>query len=134
MSREEAPRPARPLVLLEPFNGKTDYCIWIDHFENVAAVNAWDENAKLQWRKVRLTGQAQTALKRLPEATRRSYEDTLAALKKRFEPESKRKLYAAEFQTRRKGKMETWADFAEDLRWLADRAHSDLILLRTFGG
>lgn len=126
MSREEAPRPARPLVLPEPFNGETDYCDWIDHFENVAAVNAWDENAKLQWLKVRLTGRAQTALKRLPEATRRSYENTLAALKKRFEPESKRELYAAEFQTRRKGKTETWADFAEDLRRLADRAHSDL--------
>lgn len=126
MSREEAPRPARPLVLPEPFNGETDYCDWIDHFENVAAVNSWDENAKLQWLKVRLTGRAQTALKRLPEATRRSYENTLAALKKRFEPESKRELYAAEFQTRRKGKTETWADFAEDLRRLADRAHSDL--------
>lgn len=41
-------------------------------------------------------------------------------------PESKRELYAAEFQTRRKGKTESWADFAEDLRRLADRAHSDL--------
>ena len=50
----------------------------------------------------------------------------MAALKKRFEPESKRELYAAEFQTRRKGKTESWADFAEDLRRLADRTHSDL--------
>ena len=126
MSRDEAPRPARPLVLPESFNGETDYCDWIDHFENVAAVNAWDDNAKLQWLKVRLTGRAQTALKRLPDATRRSYNETLAALKKRFEPESKRELYAAEFQTRRKGKTESWADFAEDLRRLADRAHADL--------
>ena len=126
MSRDEAPRPARPLVLPESFNGETDYCDWIDHFENVAAMNAWDDNAKLQWLKVRLTGRAQTALKRLPDATRRSYNETLAALKKRFEPESKRELYAAEFQTRRKGKTESWADFAEDLRRLADRAHADL--------
>ena len=66
MSRDEAPRPARPLVLPESFNGETDYCDWIDHFENVAAVHvkAWDDNAKLQWLKVRLTGRAQTALKR----------------------------------------------------------------------
>ena len=126
MSHDEAPRPARPLVLPESFNGETDYCDWIDHFENVAAVNALDDNAKLQWLKVRLTGRAQTALKRLPDATRRSYNETLAALKKRFEPESKRELYAAEFQTRRKGKTESWADFAEDLRRLADRAHADL--------
>ena len=65
-------------------------------------------------------------MKRLLDATRRSYNETLAALKKRFEPESKRELYAAEFQTRRKGKTESWADFAEDLWRLADRAHADL--------
>lgn len=123
---EDARRPSRPLVLPEPFTGETDYCDWIDHFENVAAVNAWDDDAKLQWLKVRLTGCAQTAFKRLPQATRESYADSLAALKKRFEPESKRELYAAEFQTRRQGKTESWADFTEDLRRLADRAHSDL--------
>ena len=58
--------------------------------------------------------------------TWRSYEDTLPALKKRFKPESKRKLYAAEFQSCRKGKTETWDNFAEDLQRLADRARSDL--------
>ena len=106
MSRDEAPaRPARPLVLPEPFTGETDYCDWIDHFENVAAVNGWDEAAKLQWLRVRLTGKAQTALKRLPEDTRRSYANTLAALKRRFEPDSKRELYIAEFQARRTAKV-----------------------------
>lgn len=82
MSGEDAPRPVRPLVLSEPFTGETDYCDWIDHFENVAVVNGWDKAAKLQWLKVRLTGRAQTALKRLPEATWNSYTDTLAALKR----------------------------------------------------
>ena len=48
------------------------------------------------------------------------------ALKRQFEPESKRKLYIAEFQTRRKGKAESWADLAEDLRKLANRAYNDL--------
>ena len=126
MSRDEAPRPVRPLVLPESFNGETDYCDWIDHFENVAALNAWDESAKLQWLKVRLTGRTQTALKRIPEATRRSYSDTLATLKRRFEPDSKRGSYAAEFQTRRKCKTEGWPDFAEDLQKLADWAYSYL--------
>ena len=126
MSRDEAPRPVRPLVLPESFNGETDYCDWIDHFENVAALNAWDESAKLQWLKVRLTGRAQTALKRIPEATWRSYSDTLAALKRRFEPDSKRELYAVEFQTRRKCKTEGWPDFAEDLQKLADWVYSYL--------
>ena len=52
MSHDEAPRPVRPLVLPELFNGETDYCDWIDHFKNVAALNAWDESTKLQWLKV----------------------------------------------------------------------------------
>ena len=73
MSHNEVPaRPARPLVLPEPFTGETNYCDWIDHFENVIAVNGWDKAAKLQWLRVQLTGRAQTALKQLPEATRGS--------------------------------------------------------------
>ena len=106
--------------------GETDYCDWIDHFEKVATLNAWDESAKLQWLKVRLIGRAQTALKRIPEGIRKSYSDTLAALKRRFEPDSKHELYATEFQTRRKCKTESWPDFAEDLQKLADRAYSYL--------
>ena len=43
MAREEAPRSVKPLILPEPFTGGTDYCDWIENFENVAAVNGWDE-------------------------------------------------------------------------------------------
>ena len=60
MAREKAQRPVTPLVLPEPFTRETDYCDWIEHFENVAAVNGWDEAVRL---KVRLTGRAQTFLK-----------------------------------------------------------------------
>lgn len=45
MSHNEAPtRQVRPLVL---FTGETNYCQWIDHFENVTVVNGWDKAAKL---------------------------------------------------------------------------------------
>ena len=96
MSRDEAPAgPARPLVLPDPFTGETDYCDWIDHFENVAAVNGWDEAAKMQWLRVRLTGRAHRLLLtnclKLPG-------EAMLTLKWRFEPESKRDLYIAEFQ------------------------------------
>ena len=70
---------------------------------------------------VQLINRAQTAFKWIPEATRRNYSDTLAALKRRFQPDSKRELYAAEFQTRRKCKTESWPDFAEDQQKLAHR-------------
>ena len=116
MSNAKVPRPVRPLVL--SFDRETDYCDWIDHFENVAALNAWDESIKLQWLMVRLIGRAQIALKWILEATQRSYSDTLAALKC--------ELCGAEFQMRRKSKTESWPDFAEDLQKLADRTCSHL--------
>ena len=69
MTEEERRPPAvmatRPVVLPQNFSGDTSW-EWESHFQNVAAVNNWTEEDKLKWRKVRLTGRAQTAFKRLP--------------------------------------------------------------------
>ena len=58
---------------------------------------------------VRLTGKAQRAFKRLGDADRADYK-AMKALLECFEPASKRELYVAEFQVRRKKKTEGWAD------------------------
>ena len=113
---------ARPVVLPEPFNGNSSWEQWDYHFQNVAAVNEWDDDDKLKWLKVRLTGRAQIAFQRLPEDTRNDYDEATKALKERFEPKSRKSRYQAELQSRRKKKTESWADFAEDLRHLADKA------------
>ena len=97
---EAVRRNPRPVVLPEPYTGEGDYTQWQDHFESVAAVNRWDDAAKLLWLKVRLTGRAQTALKRLPEATKVLYEAKAEAPTQRFVPASKRELYTVEFQSR----------------------------------
>lgn len=115
----------RPLVLPETFDGSGSWSEWSFHFENVASVNGWDENQKLQWLRVRVTGRAQKALHRLQDAAT-TYEATRDALKARFDPESRQTRYQAEFQTRKKKPGEGWADFADDLRSLADRAYPDL--------
>jgi len=47
-------------------------------------------------------------------------------LHQHFKPDSRRKLYAAEFQLRRKQKGESWADFEDDLSWLVSKAYPDL--------
>ena len=77
-----------------------------------------------QWLKVRLTGRAQTAFQRLPEVNKGSYSLSKEAQQERFDPKSRRELYAVELNTRRKRKAEGWADLAEDvhLRRLADKA------------
>ena len=116
----------KPLVLPETFDGTQDWGEWCFHFENVAAVNGWDAAQKLKWLRVRLTGRAQKALLRLPESSQVDYEATRKGLKARFEPESRQTRYQAQFQTRRKRAGESWADLADDLRTLADRAYPTL--------
>ena len=119
-------RMTRPVVLPETFNGTDNWSEWIFHFENVASVNGWDNTLKLKWLRVRLTGRAQKALQRIPEATAATYEATREALKARFDPETRQMRYQAEFQARRKKATEAWADFADDLKTLADQAYPTL--------
>ena len=96
---ERAANTVRPVVLPETFDGTKNWDDWYLHFENVAAVNGWDDAEKLKWLRVRLTGRAQKALHRLPEASRATYEAALTALKARFEPDSRQARYHAELQS-----------------------------------
>ena len=48
------PAKPRPLVLPETFSGDGCFSDWIEHFENVVAVNSWDDAAKALWLWVRL--------------------------------------------------------------------------------
>ena len=66
---------------------------------------------------------AQTALQRLQDA---DYKNVKKALQERFEPSCRKKRYQAQFQTRKKKKEEGWADFADSLRTLVDKAYPDL--------
>ena len=114
---------ASPLVLPDPFNGEGSWEQWSYHIANVTAVNDWGNEAKLKWLKLRLTGRAQIAFQ---QAVQADYDEAIAALKERFEPASRKHRYQAELQTRRRRKDENWADFAEDLKSLADKAYPEL--------
>ena len=106
----------KPVMLPELFTWEGDFVEWLDHFENVAAINSWGAKRKLLWLNVHLTGRAQTAFKRLPSNVRASYFESVKALIERFEPQSKRELYTTKFQARKRKKAEGWADFAQDLQ------------------
>ena len=116
----------RPVVLPDSFSGETSWDQWIYHIDCVAEVNEWTDAQKVKWLKVRLTGRAQKAFQRLSEEARGDFNQAKKFLRERFEPESKKSRYEAEFQTRRRKKTEAWADFAEDLRTLTDKAHPEL--------
>ena len=116
----------RPLVLPETYSGEGEFREWIVHFENVATINSWSEDAKLDWLKVRPTGRAQTAYQHLPQDSRTSYEGAKEALKNQFEPASRKAQYQEEFHSQKKRRTEAWADYAEDLRILCDKLFQDL--------
>ena len=112
--------------ITRPFSGDASWDQWIYHFESVAEVNTWDGAQKLKWLKVRMIGHAQKAFQHLPAEAQGDFERAKTSLRQRFEPESKKSHYEAEFQTRRRKKTEAWADFAEDLRTLTDKAYPEL--------
>ena len=126
MTRPESKCESRPVIVPECFSGEECYEDWIDQFESIVEINYWNDEQKLMWLKVRLTGRALMAYKKFPTTARDSFKNAVKALQERFEPESRRNLYLAEFQTRCKRKTESWPEFGEDLRALVDKAYSTL--------
>ena len=118
----------KPIILPDTFSGDSNssWDQWIIHFNYCAEVNGWEVAMKLSFLKVRLTGQAQTVFQRLSEEDRSSFDNAVLALKARFEPDSKRELYLAEFSTRKRTISESWANYTEDLRRLFTKAYPDL--------
>ena len=115
----------RPIVLPDTFNGEgSSWSEWKYHFTNVAQVNGWDDEAKLLWLRVRLVGRAQRNIQRLSEDL--TFTATIKALDERFEPSSRRARYQAELQVRKKLTTEGWAEYADDLRLLAERSFPDM--------
>ena len=55
-----------------------------------------------------------------------SYVELKKALKGRFEPEALKERHLAQFQARKKTKTEDWAEFADAVKLLCDKAYPDL--------
>ena len=126
MSKSEGKPESRPVIVPDCFSGEESYEDWMDQFESIAEINCWDEEQKLKWLKVRLKGRALMAYKKFSVTARATFKNAKKALQERFEPESRKDLYLAEFQTRYKAKTESWPDFGEDLRVPVDKAYPSL--------
>ena len=116
----------RPLVIPEVYSGEDPFDAWATHFENVATLNGWAADQRLQWLAVRLVRRPQIAFQNPAADVRELYDSARTALQRRFEPESRRGLYAAEYHARRKQPKEDWASFGEDLKMLVDKAFPDI--------
>ena len=110
----------KPVVLPDVFTGEKSWDEWIDHFDSVTAVNGWEDAAKLQWLRVRLTGRAATAFRRLPAVTRADFALATVAMRAR------KNCTMADMQTRTKKRKEDWAAFGEELKLLAGKAYPDI--------
>ena len=85
------------MIVPECFSGEECYEDWIDQFKTMAEINHWNYGQKLMWLKVHLTRRALMAYNKFPTMTRGSFNNIVKALNQRFEPESHRDLYLAEF-------------------------------------
>ena len=81
---------SRPVIVLNCFSGEGSYEDWIDQFESMAEINHWNDEQKLMWLKVRLTGRALMAFKKFPVMARNSYKSATIVLRERFKPDSRR--------------------------------------------
>ena len=70
----------KPVVLPESFSREGSRGDWLDHFNNVSAVNSWSTEQNLLWMKVQMTGRAQMALKKLPNDTKGSSDAAVKTL------------------------------------------------------
>ena len=119
---------SRPVAIPEIFNGEggQTWSDWLDHFDSVAVVNGWSAADKKKWVSARLTGRAATVMRRLSEADKASFDTICAAMKNRFEPECRKDMFMAEFQTKTRRRGEDWASFGEDLKALVEKAYPPL--------
>ena len=63
---------------------------------------------------------------RFPRAVREKFSESMVALNKCFNPDSKCELYVSELHSRKKQKDEDWASFGDALKVLVDKAYGDL--------
>ena len=89
-------------------------------------MSEWNGQAKLLWLEVRFVCKARKAWSRLTTEEKSTYNAAVAALCRRFKPEGKLDLYAAEFQACGRKLNESWRDLVDNLWSLADKAFLDL--------
>lgn len=76
---------------------------WLERFEERAKLAGWSNEQKLYHLKLHLDKTALQVFRMLPESERKSYDETIKALKKRFRPVDIEELRGLEFHTRVQG-------------------------------
>jgi len=115
-----------PVLLPDKFDGNQNFDDWVSHFECISKINGWNDDQKVLWLRVCMAVKAHMAYNRFSHEIQNSYGLMRATLKERFEPASKRDPYKIQLESRTKCEEENWADFGDDLCFLADKAYPKL--------
>lgn len=113
-------------VLPERFSGDGDFDEFKFQFERAVKINKWDEEEKLNYLGLCLTGSALKAFRALAVTVQDSYPQAIAALENKFQPTEKIELYKIQFETRERVPGEEWSALATNLELLVQRAYPGL--------
>ena len=113
----------KPLAMPDMYNGKTSWLDYVAHFESCALLNEWSEEDKVAFLRTRLSGVARRTLKSVLTNAHQTYDQIIAALGNRFEPEDREDLYLSQLRGRRKLADEKLEDLADDIRRLCELAY-----------
>ena len=118
-----SPYPERYVAIPEPYDGTTDFNIWLRQFNVCVTANRWDETKKLQILPTRLRGKAFFAYSSIPDVDSLNFEEVINALRKIIEPPELQGVLRLEFRNRKKRADETLDDFYQELSIMARQAY-----------
>ena len=121
---------AQQLPSLPNFTGENiegdgeSFSDWLERLELVATACKWNSQTKLVNVATRLRGTASKFYRTCTPQQRSSYEELVAALRKRFTPVRIQSVQSSIFHERKQKEGERVDDYAQDLRRLFHRAYS----------
>lgn len=114
----------RPVFMPETFTGQgRDWSDWSQQFALAADVNNWNDDLKLKFMSLLLSGRARDVYCGLTEEERSSYTNLRTALNKCFDPCESEDWNRASFSSRRRLATESAREFGNALRRLISKAY-----------
>jgi len=109
-----------------PYNGTSSWRSYMSHFERVSRINRWNEEQKIDFLWVNLTGSALTYVETLAEDRTCSYSDLCEALDERFGDSQLAEVFKSELRSRRRREGESLPALAQEIYSLVQRAYPEI--------
>ena len=118
-----APANHLPHIKPDTYDGTGLFDQYMSHFEDCAELADWDERTRVLVLASGLRGSARGFYMSLPDSDRRRFPTLVARLAARFGGSKHSSLWLGKLENRRRGKSESIASLADDLRQLCQKAY-----------